>query len=382
MSHATTIEEALCGGDNFLLLRFLAASLVIYGHGPAIAGGHAPTDVFVTLGWGEYSGSIAVDVFFVVSGFLVTRSFDIRRKALDFLRARALRILPAYLACLFVSAFVIGPVFSAHALSAYLTDIDPYRYVWRNTLLSPDMMWNIADVFRNNPRQTTINGSLWTLPAEVRMYAWVAIVGCTGLLRRRWMFNAFLVGVFALGFHRPSLLPLVPLDRYVRLAALFGAGAFCYVNRRWIPVRGGWLIVAAGTAWLCRATAIYPLVFATGEILFCFWFAYGTQRRGFNRFGDYSYGIYLWGFPVQQMWAAVVPGMSSLANSLAAFPIALSFAVASWHLIEQPALRLKPPAPKPPNNRPTGDLMGRRSAYETPNSTRPLAAAAGGSSQD
>jgi peptidoglycan/LPS O-acetylase OafA/YrhL len=188
------------------------------------------------------------------------------------------------------------------------------------------------------------------------MYVWVAIVGCTGLLRRRWMFNALLVGAFAIGFHRPSLLPLVPLDRYVRLAALFAMGAFCYVNRPWMPVRGCWLVLAAVTAWLCRATAIYPMVFAICEVLFCFWFAYGTRWRGFNRFGDYSYGIYLWGFPVQQMWAAVAPEMSSPANSLAAFPAALALAVASWHLIEQPALRLKPPAPKPSLSTPESPL--------------------------
>jgi peptidoglycan/LPS O-acetylase OafA/YrhL len=332
---------------------------VIYGHGPAIAGGYAATDVFVRLGWGEYSGSIAVDLFFIISGFLVMRSLDLRGRVLDFIRARILRILPAYLACLLVSAFIIGPVFSTHSLSAYLVSIEPYRYCWQNAWFTTDIVWTLPDVFRNNPKQATINGSLWTLPAEVRMYAWVAIVGCMGLLRRRWMFNAFLIGVFAVGFYRPSLLPLVPLDRYMRLAALFAIGAFCYVNRRWIPVRGGWLLGAVTVAWLCRTTAIYPMAFAACEVLFCFWFACGTRWHGFNRFGDYSYGIYLWGFPAQQMWAAVDPGMSSLTNSLAALPVALALAVASWHLIERPALKLKRPISQPlpsiPEAVPTGE---------------------------
>jgi peptidoglycan/LPS O-acetylase OafA/YrhL len=235
------------------------------------------------------------------------------------------------------------------------------------------MIWSLADVFGSNPRQATINGSLWTLPAEIRMYAWVVIAGCAGMLRRRWIFNGFLAGLFAFGICEPSLLPLVPLDRYVRLAALFAIGAFSYVNRRWIPIRGGWLAGAAAIAWLCRSTSIYPFVFAGCEVLFCFWFAYGTRWRGFNRVGDYSYGLYLWGFPVQQMCAALAPGMSSTANSLAAFPVALAFAMASWHLIERPALRLKPAAAESPAS---------ASARPTSEPIDPIAADGAGSSRD
>ena len=70
-----TVADGLAGGrDNFLLLRLLAASLVIYGHAPAITGGRGWPDVFVRLGWGSYSGDLAVDVFFVVSGFMIAGS--------------------------------------------------------------------------------------------------------------------------------------------------------------------------------------------------------------------------------------------------------------------------------------------------------------------
>ncbi|HJT97764.1 MAG TPA: hypothetical protein VJ696_05560, partial [Rhodanobacteraceae bacterium] len=94
-------------------------------------------------------------------------------------------------------------------------------------------------------------------------------------------------------------------------------------------------------AWALRATTWYPAAFAACETLFVFWFAYGTRWRGFNRFGDYSYGIYLWAFPMQQVAASLAPSLPSLLNTVAGFVGALPLAVASWHLIEKPALRLK-----------------------------------------
>jgi peptidoglycan/LPS O-acetylase OafA/YrhL len=93
--------------------------------------------------------------------------------------------------------------------------------------------------------------------------------------------------------------------------------------------------------WLCRATALYPYLFAGCEVLFVFWFAYNTRWHGFNRYGDYSYGIYLWGYPAQQMVAAVFGTLPFLSNAFAGLCLALLFAVASWYAIEKPALRLK-----------------------------------------
>jgi peptidoglycan/LPS O-acetylase OafA/YrhL len=343
MNGIKTIEHALSqGGDNFLLLRFIAASLVIYGHAPAIAGGYAPMDIFVRMGWGEYSGAIAVDIFFIVSGFLVTGSFYRQQHLINFVWARFIRIIPAYLACLLLSAFLIGPLFSTHSFKEYILDHGAYTYVWENLKLEPrGMLWNLPGVFTGNPKRATVNGSIWTLPAEVRMYAWVAIFGLVGAIRRRWLFNIALFGLFVFGSAQPDNIPMVPFDSYVHLAALFGIGGFCYMNRLWIPVHGGLLLAAGILAWLLRSTAVYPVLFAICETLFVFWFAYNTRWRGFNRFGDYSYGIYLWGFPMQQVVNVFAPLLPALLNALFGFLGALSIAVASWHALEKPALRLK-----------------------------------------
>ena len=105
--------------DNFLLLRILAACAVIYGHSFAIAPQAGANDIFLRMNWGYFSGALAVDVFFVVSGFLVSGSFMARHSLGRFVLARALRILPALAVVLLGSIFVIGPLFTRLGLAEY-----------------------------------------------------------------------------------------------------------------------------------------------------------------------------------------------------------------------------------------------------------------------
>jgi len=193
-----TLAEALdTRQDNFLLLRFLAASLVIYGHGPSISAGLAWPDLFAWLGWGTYSGDMAVDVFFVTSGYMIAGSYLRRRHLPDFLWARALRIYPAYLFCLLACALALGPVFSSLPPKAYLADHGVLHYVSKNLELGKGLAWYLPGVFTANPLAGIVNGSIWTLPAEVRMYLWAAALGVLGLLARpRWC-NAALALLFA-----------------------------------------------------------------------------------------------------------------------------------------------------------------------------------------
>lgn len=327
--------------DNFLLLRFLAAALVIYGHGYAIMVHKGPPELFHGLHWGVYSGTLAVDAFFVISGFLVTGSFLRRRHLANFLWARALRLVPAYLACLVLSAFVLGAIYTALPLADYLLHSGTRSYVLTNLHFGTKMTWRLPEVFADNPRRATINGSLWTLPAEVRMYLWVALVGVLGILARRRYCNVLLAGLFVLGLVAPDHLLMVPVHLFVRLAGFFAFGAFCYVNRDVIPIHGALVIGLALVAWSLRASLVYPYVLGLTEVAFVFWFAYRTRWHGWNRFGDYSYGLYLWGFPVQQVVAHHLPTLAPLANAAISLPLATVMAVLSWHFIEKPALTLK-----------------------------------------
>jgi len=345
LARPRTLGEAYAAGaDNFLLLRFAAAAAVIFGHAYAMSGipGAADFVARLNLGPGIYSGSLAVDVFFVISGFLVTGSW-LQRGSLDtFARSRALRVLPAYLACLIVTAFVLGAIYTELPLRTYWTDQGTLGYVTTNAQLGTDLKFTLPGVFVHNPRPNDVNGSIWTLPAEVRMYAWVALLGFVGVLRRRWLANVAFAALLAYGLIDPEHLLLVPQAEFVRLAAFFLAGAFCYVNRDWIPLSDWLLLALAAIALLLRHSDYFLWAFGALLAYGTLWFAYRPRLGFFNRFGDYSYGLYLWGFPVEQMVAHAfgAPTRPVLIFALS-FPLTLAFAVASWHWVEKPALRFK-----------------------------------------
>jgi peptidoglycan/LPS O-acetylase OafA/YrhL len=327
--------------DNFLLLRFIAASLVIYGHAPAIATPHGPQDFFVWLNWGEYSGAIAVDLFFVISGFLITGSYLRRQHIGDYIWARFLRITPAYAVCIVVCACVVGPIFSYYSFRDYFANHGVYEYITGNLQLGQHtLVWKLPGVFSPN-RTPAVNGSIWTLPAEVIMYVWVATLGLMTVIRRRWAFNLFFAGLLVYGWKHPDNLWLIDNQSYVRLGALYAAGAFCYVNREHVPNNGILLLCAVLLAYLFRTSPSYPFLFACCEVLLVFWFVYNLRWNWFNRFGDYSYGVYLWGYPSQQIVASLGFELPTYANAICGFALALSLGVLSWHLIEKPALGLK-----------------------------------------
>ncbi|MBS0591008.1 MAG: acyltransferase [Proteobacteria bacterium] len=340
----TLADDWAAGGDNFLLLRFIAAALVIYGHAPAIVGSDAQ-DFFLRLGWGRYSGAIAVDLFFVISGFLVTASWQRHPHFGDFLRARALRILPAYVVCLLATALVLGPLCTTLAPASYFSQPQTWRYLWTNLHFGPHLAWRLPGVFVDHATQT-VNGSIWTLPIEVSLYAGVAAFGLFGLLKRTWC-SSLLLALAAIAvaiWVEPNV--KTPYPDYLHMAGLFALGSLCWIWRQRVPNHGGVALACAALTWLAHDTPVATRLFSLAETAFVFWFAYrlGTASsplRRFNRCGDYSYGLYLWGYPAQQVAVAIVGSQSTAFNAVCGFAIALPIAMASWHWIEAPALRYK-----------------------------------------
>ena len=341
LRYRTIADEMVQRKDNFQLLRFIAAANVIYHHAYTIADGSGPPNLFESLGWWRAAPYLDVDLFFVMSGFLVTASFVRTKDVAVFLWARFLRILPGLLCCLLVTAFVIGPIFTERNLGVYLRDPDVMGYIVRNIQMRTDWIKDLPGVFVDNPQKATVNGSIWTMPALARMYACVAILGFLGILSKRRRFNIVVGSLVVLVICYEWKLPLLPGDEYARMAVMFAAGAFVYINRSWLPMPRLLLLATIVAAFLLRSTEAYRYLFSVAEVMFVFWFAYALKWYGFNRFADYSYGIYLWGYPSQQMVAAIDGHLSSLANAAIGFILALLLAIGSWHLVEKPALRMK-----------------------------------------
>jgi peptidoglycan/LPS O-acetylase OafA/YrhL len=230
-------------------------------------------------------------------------------------------------------------------LRDYLTNAQTWDYALSNLHFGPRLVWLLPGVFAEHP-VALVNGSIWTLPVEVLMYACVGVLGILGILARRLWLIALLAALFI--FVIVGVVPsakTIYLD-YLRMAGLFALGAACCVWREHIPVHGAVVLALAALAWLLHTTAAYAYLFALSEVAFVFWFAYGlggaqSRLRAFNRCGDYSYGLYLWGYPAQQIVVAITGPQDALLNAASGFALALLFAIASWHAIEQPALRLK-----------------------------------------
>ena len=326
--------------NNFTALRIAFAWSVLFGHSFAISGYPQLNPLKAVFEGSIWIGAIAVNGFFVISGFLVTASLR-KRGPIDYGLSRCLRIYPALLVCVLVSVFLLGTALTTLPTPTYLTEADTRSYLWNATALFV-MQSDLPGVFDTHPRQA-MNGSLWTLTVEVACYLLLALAGLLGLLRSRALANAALIAVFLAGLFYFEWLPLIGRQgNWARLGLYFLLGVACHVNRNTIPLDGrlalGFAVVfylGLGEDWF-RWTAPLALTYLV------FFLAYRTPFIDLEeRIGDPSYGIYIYAWPVQQLVVHWYPREGPYFNTLVASVIVVVLALLSWHLLEKPALGLK-----------------------------------------
>jgi len=340
-------EAALGKNNNFNLIRFLAAFAVLVSHSFLISTGiwnSEPLRSSYGLTWGD----IAVNVFFVTSGFLVTASLLSRRNAIAFVQARALRIYPALLVMLILVVFVMGSALTAESLREYLGARQTWHYFVKNALLVAGINYELPGLFVSNPFKLSVNDSLWTLVYEVHMY--VALLVIWLVCRGSRAFTMVVVGcaivsgaIYLWGGH------FEPASQYSRLGFMFFTGAGFYVLRsRIVLYRAAFAALAGAVAisLLQRETFFFVLSFSLAYLLMYSAYAFGGAIRAFNRVGDYSYGIYIYAYPVQQSLTSVFKGISTLDLMMFSATVTLGLAALSWHLIERRALSLKGRTPQ------------------------------------
>lgn len=329
--------------NNFLLLRLLAASLVIYGHSFWMAGKHCAQCFDISQAWFHYrySGELGVHVFFAVSGFLVFASFDRSRDLSRFITARALRIFPGLILCVVVMVLVVGPLMTTEPLYQYFASPKTLEYLWSNGSLYR-MVGDLPGVFASNPSPNIVNGPLWTLPIESRFYLLVAVLGAMGCSSKRWTANATVIAVWAMTLAVPEFVPMIGSDpTYHRLGAFFAAGSLLYINRYAITLDArilGLLIICA----ICSYQST-TFDFACGVVLTyaVFWIAFARKIAVPAFVRDYSYGIYLYGWPVGQILVQKFPTLGPYSLCACTLAITWPIAAASWFLVEKPCLTLR-----------------------------------------
>lgn len=341
-ANTRTIAAYSAGRDNnFNLIRILAAWAVLFSHNYPLTGVHPSS--WLAKNIGIHSGAYAVYIFFAISGFLVAKSFARKADLRSFGLARILRIIPALMVVCTLSALVLGGLMTSLDTSQYFAHQQVWKYIINNSLMI-HTEYKLPGMFVDNPYPEAVNGSLWSLRYEMRMYIAMAILGVLGVLleRKRFLvfFLAFIGWYLSIQFmpqwpeepQKTRLLAVVALYFYV------GVCCFRFQHRIELSLRVSLLVLAGALAGWFTPLRELTLAIALCYHLFYFALVPGGCIRAYNRVGDYSYGFYLYAFPIQQVLVSCFPAISFASTLLWASVFTMAFAMLSWHLVEKPAL--------------------------------------------
>jgi peptidoglycan/LPS O-acetylase OafA/YrhL len=306
----------------------MAAASVVVSHSYPLALGVGAAEPLTHL-LGYDLGKAAVKVFFAVSGYLILQSFE-RSKPIDFWMARAFRIVPALAVASAVMAFVVGPIFTTD--DGYFSR----TATWFYPLLSlgfPPLPLTLPGVFDGLPHPG-VNGPLWTLHYEVACYLALFVAGLAGILKPT-RYSFFLVA-YALFYIAERGSP------YATLSLPFVVGMTLHRYKTRLSLAGTLLLVLF--AGLASAAKIWPVEASAIALSYTFlWLGFVRTPAlwPFNRLGDYSYGVYIYGWPIQQVIMSAYPGTSPASLMLSSLGLCVPIAVLSWHMVEGPAMNLK-----------------------------------------
>ena len=334
--HAVPGDTSIPDGrfsNNFDFLRFAAALAVVAAHAYALRLGY--------IGIGMHDpiilmGQAGLAALLTTSGYLITASWESTASPLRFAWKRFLRVVPGLIPAILITLFLIGPVMTSLSLGEYFS-----------ALFSPAGIAAVPffengstiGLFSENP-WTYVNGSLWTIPLEVAMYGVVAALGIAGLLHRWGAIPALAAGnvlLWMVWFDDPRM-------SKIRFALYFLIGAWLYLHRERIPYRP---TVAGGLLLLLGLSALTPNPTVAGVIAIPYLTIYAAHLplpflNTFGKPGDFSYGIYIYHYPIQQTIIQATANTLTL-PALCGVSFAVTFLLAflSWHLVEKRALAAK-----------------------------------------
>lgn len=327
--------------NNLNLVRLIAAMLVLYGHSFVFLGLEHPK----FLGWVTL-GPLGVYIFFTISGYLIVESWCHDPHLGRFFMRRILRILPGLIVCILLTIFVLGPVITTVSLSEYFSSVQTWHYL-RNIVLY--INYSLPGVFEANRLPNAVNGSLWSLPVEFTMYIIVAGIGFVSKNRWVWLGIAIASALGTVFWAQRTTEVLVVYGFDLRQVFICGTYFWCGVVFNVFNVKRMFSItsvVLAMVLMLCFTSNNQWLVSSSWALLPFVVLSFGLSNSPLisklTYSGDYSYGIYIYAFPIQQLVVMLYPDMAITTYLVTCTTITFLLAIASWHLVEQRALRLKP----------------------------------------
>jgi len=332
------------GHDNFFTpVRLLFALMVLVGHAFVVTLGHSSAEPAIFF---HYRPSyLAVNLFFIASGFLVTKSMLYRGDLVEYSAARGLRIFPALFIHVLFVMFAIGPFVTNQPLGQFLTDpqfwSQPFKVL---SFVETDMV--LPGAFATNSEQIG-SGALWTLRYEVLAYIGTAIAFALGLLKHKWMLIAqFLIFVLAWPIaHLTGAFDQMPgtIQSILRFGLAYGLGAAVYALQDKLSFHLLGVFVLGLVAALFSGTVMFEIITTIWLGYIVFWMAYVKipALNGLKKLSDTSYGIYIYHWVILQTVFYFIPGINAWALMAVTLPITVLIAWLSWHGIEKPMLKKK-----------------------------------------
>lgn len=328
-------------GNNFDLLRLIAAFLVIFYHCFRVSMHEYMEPIFTTSRGYLNVGTIGLYIFFLISGYLITESFTKRPK--HYFRNRILRVFPALATVVLLSAFVLGPLVSFYSADAYFSN--KMTYVYLVNMFPVFSTWLLPGVFYQNPTHV-VNMPLWSLSGLIVLYAVFFLIGKSKVKLNYAMPLLFVAATATYylcikhwAYYIDGFYLVVMPD--MRMVSFFALGSCFYLFQKRIRYNPEILL-----ALMIFSVAFYlyhmPNIAAFLLLPYAVFFFAFSKRFKFHKaakYGDFSYGLFLYTFPVQQLIYLFTGGQISIAALLVlSLAGGLACAYASWHLVEKCAL--------------------------------------------
>jgi peptidoglycan/LPS O-acetylase OafA/YrhL len=321
-------------------IRLVAAIAVILSHAFVIAGGTDENGLVVRLLGGRkvlgVLGDYGVATFFIISGFLLSRSLRFNPSILTYAVNRTLRIVPAFAACALVTAFVIGPICTAVPWGTYFSSSTTWSFPVHSVNLFTD--WILPGVFGyDGELAKQVNGSLWSLRYEALSYVFLLLVWtiCRSATLATWVVVAVAIGTWTSPFVTAHVLGIAYTLPY------FAGG----VLMQWVHARYGTnRTMAVASAFLLVMASVFHLQTQAFAVLGAYLVVFFGERQNpgsklAGKIGDCSYGLYLYGWPVEQLVRQLTGTTNPMFLFVTALALTWALAFLSCHLIEKPAMK-------------------------------------------
>ncbi|WP_150464660.1 acyltransferase family protein [Francisella sp. XLW-1] len=324
---------------NFL--RFFAAFLVLYGHGYVLYGLTPNTILSHTLG---------LAMFFSISGYLISYSWDRDPSFKRYFARRSLRIFPALIIMLLITTLLLGPIVTTLPISEYFSSSITWYYILNNSFLH--IQYYLPGVFENAHVKNAMNGSLWSLPVEFFCYILVAAIGF--IFRKKAKYLALLLLIITIIltlawdhlFKSQIVFYYTDVHSAVIVSCFFWMGATLHHFKlnKLFSFEGfviGLLIIIFMYQFNNNILNEILKIIILPYLVLAFGFSNANKLSIFNK-ADYSYGIYIYAFPIQQSIIYIFPNLSFTMYMITSAFCTLAMSVFSWHCIEKHILKYKP----------------------------------------